>query len=77
MPIQPANTMEMTLYVNDISEQTEGNGLNLFQNIFMQNRIFYAHVYDYTREMNLDKAITVEAKNLGAFYYLTKDQAQR
>ncbi len=72
--IQPANTMEMTLYVNDISEQTEGNGLNLFQNIFMQNRIFYAHVYDYTREMNLDKAITVEAKNLGAFYYLTKDK---
>ena len=73
--IQPAHTMEIAFYVNDfeekLSEQSEE--LNLFQNIFMQNRIFYAHVYDSTRENGLADIIDVNAKYLEDFFVLKSD----
>lgn len=70
--IQPAHTMEIAFYVNDFEEELskQSEELNLFQNIFMQNRIFYAHVYDSTRENGLADIIDVNAKYLEDFFVL-------
>ena len=68
--IQPTNTMEMTVYANDIEDETYGKKLNLFQNVFMQNKIHYAHIYDYERNMSLDNIIHVKANYLQFFFKL-------
>lgn len=62
--IQPAHTMELTLYIDDYEEAGNNtNNFNLFQGIEEQNNIDYAHVYDYDRSIDLENLINIKVKS--------------
>lgn len=75
--VQPAHTMELTLYVNDYgkNESSDNVQLNLFQDIVELNNIDYAHVYDFERKVDIEDLIDIKVKQASiANVYKLKDK---